>query len=61
MDPDSPEFLDRFAALRQRARRQRGRHEFAHLVRVADHGKLENLARTVQAARTRDAVRKAMG
>ena len=53
MDPDSPEFLDQFAALRQDVLAHADaeeRYEFAHFNRVADRGKLENLARAVQAA-----------
>ncbi|MEV0322693.1 hemerythrin domain-containing protein [Streptomyces sp. NPDC050658] len=53
MDPDSPEFLDLFAALRQDVLAHADaeeRHEFAHFARVADRSKLENLARAVKAA-----------
>ncbi|MEU6254667.1 hemerythrin domain-containing protein [Streptomyces sp. NPDC047043] len=53
MDPDSPEFLERFAALRQDVLAHADneeRYEFAHLNRVADRGRLETLARAVQAA-----------
>lgn len=53
MDPDSPEFLDQFAALRQDVLAHADneeRYEFAHFSRVADRGRLENLARAVQAA-----------
>ena len=53
MDPDSPEFLDQFAALRQDVLAHADneeRYEFAHFNRVADRGRLENLARAVQAA-----------
>jgi hemerythrin superfamily protein len=53
MDPDSPEFLDQFAALRQDVLAHADseeRYEFDHFRRYADRGKLENLARAVQAA-----------
>lgn len=53
MDPDSPEFLDQFAALRQDVLAHADseeRYEFAHFSRVADRDKLENLARAVRAA-----------
>ncbi|MBO1332984.1 hemerythrin domain-containing protein [Streptomyces sp. VRA16 Mangrove soil] len=53
MDPDSAEFLDRFAALRQDvlAHAEKEEHyEFAHFKEVADQGKLANLARAVRAA-----------
>jgi hemerythrin superfamily protein len=53
MDPDSPEFLDQFAALRQDVlahAENEERYEFAHFNRVADRGRLETLARAVQAA-----------
>ncbi|MFI5684285.1 hemerythrin domain-containing protein [Streptomyces sp. NPDC051636] len=53
MDPDSPEFLDRFAVLRQDVlahAENEERYEFAHFARVADRGRLETLARAVQAA-----------
>ena len=53
MDPDSPEFLDQFAALRQDVLAHADseeRYEFAHFRRIADRGKLENLARAVKAA-----------
>jgi hemerythrin superfamily protein len=53
MDPDSAEFLDLFATLRQDVLTHADneeRHEFAHFDRIADRGKLENLARAVQAA-----------
>ncbi|MCD9877144.1 hemerythrin domain-containing protein [Streptomyces guryensis] len=53
MDPDSPEFLDQFAALRQDVLAHAAneeRYEFADFNRVADRGRLETLARAVQAA-----------
>ncbi|MER5179260.1 hemerythrin domain-containing protein [Streptomyces sp. NPDC002896] len=53
MDPDSPEFLDEFAALRQDVlahAEAEERYEFAHFHRHADRGSLENLARAVKAA-----------
>ena len=53
MDPDSPEFLDQFAALRQDVLAHADneeRYEFAHFSRVADRDRLETLARAVQAA-----------
>ncbi|MBD0841639.1 MULTISPECIES: hemerythrin domain-containing protein [unclassified Streptomyces] len=53
MDPDSPEFLDKFAGLRKDVlahAEAEEKYEFAHFSRVADRGKLENLARAVQAA-----------
>ncbi|MFI8230634.1 hemerythrin domain-containing protein [Streptomyces sp. NPDC085900] len=53
MDPDSPEFLDEFAALRQDVLAHADneeRYEFAHFARIADRGKLEALARAVRAA-----------
>ena len=53
MDPGLPEFFDQFAALRQDVLAHADaeeRYEFAHFDRVADRGKLENLARAVQAA-----------
>ncbi|MEV1076707.1 hemerythrin domain-containing protein [Streptomyces sp. NPDC050211] len=53
MDPDSPEFLDQFAALRQDVlahAENEERYEFAHFHRTADRGRLETLARAVQAA-----------
>ncbi|MEU5316572.1 hemerythrin domain-containing protein [Streptomyces sp. NPDC021056] len=53
MDPDSAEFLDRFAALREDVLTHAAneeRHEFAHFHKIADRGRLENLARAVQAA-----------
>ncbi|CAM5534534.1 hemerythrin domain-containing protein [Streptomyces aurantiogriseus] len=53
MDPDSPEFLDLFAALRQDVLAHADneeRYEFAHFDRAADRGRLETLARAVQAA-----------
>ncbi|GHE91554.1 hemerythrin [Streptomyces longispororuber] len=52
-DPDSPEFLDRFAALRQDVlahARSEEQYEFARFHQVADRGKLEMLARAVRAA-----------
>jgi hemerythrin superfamily protein len=53
MDTDSAEFLDRFAALRQDVlahAESEERFEFAHFTKVADRGRLETLARAVQAA-----------
>lgn len=53
MDTDSPEFLDQFTALRQDVLAHADseeRYEFAHFHQVADRGRLENLARAVQAA-----------
>ncbi|MGP3776758.1 hemerythrin domain-containing protein [Streptomyces sp. SDT5-1] len=53
MDPDSPEFLDRFAALRQDVLAHADaeeRYEFAHFNEVADRSRLENLGRAVKAA-----------
>ncbi|WP_030667732.1 hemerythrin domain-containing protein [Streptomyces sp. NRRL B-1347] len=53
MDPDSPEFLDLFAALRQDVlahAEAEERYEFAHFHRVTDRKKLETLARAVRAA-----------
>ncbi|MEU2280502.1 hemerythrin domain-containing protein [Streptomyces sp. NPDC013178] len=53
MDPDSPEFLDLLAALRQDVlahAENEERYEFAHFDRVADRGRLETLARGVRAA-----------
>ncbi|MDN3293921.1 hemerythrin domain-containing protein [Streptomyces ficellus] len=53
MDVDSPEFLDRFAALRQDVlahAEAEERYEFAHLRAVTDRDTLGNLARAVQAA-----------
>jgi hemerythrin superfamily protein len=53
MDPDSPEFLDLVAALRQDVLAHADneeRYEFAHFDRVADRGRLETLARAVRAA-----------
>ncbi|MFI1564725.1 hemerythrin domain-containing protein [Streptomyces sp. NPDC020490] len=53
MDTDSPEFLDRFAALRQDVLAHADneeRYEFARLAEVADKGRLESLARAVRAA-----------
>ena len=53
MDPDSPEFLDEFAALRQDVLAHADneeRYELAHFARIADRGKLEALARAVRAA-----------
>ncbi|MHC3468840.1 hemerythrin domain-containing protein [Streptomyces sp. 7R007] len=53
MDPDSPRFLQEFAALRQDVLAHADseeRHEFARFDRIADRGKLEALARAVQAA-----------
>ncbi|WP_128382049.1 hemerythrin domain-containing protein [Streptomyces cavernae] len=53
MDTDSPDFLVRFAALRQDVLAHADaeeRHEFAHFQRVADRGRLEELARAVRAA-----------
>ncbi|MER8010145.1 MULTISPECIES: hemerythrin domain-containing protein [unclassified Streptomyces] len=53
MDPDSPEFLSEFAALRQDVLAHADneeRYEFAHFARVADRGRLEALARAVRAA-----------
>ncbi|MEU9211622.1 hemerythrin domain-containing protein [Streptomyces sp. NPDC048415] len=55
MDPDSAKFLDEFAALRQDVLAHAANeeeYEFAHFRRAADRGKLENLARAVQAAET---------
>ncbi|MEU4998047.1 hemerythrin domain-containing protein [Streptomyces sp. NPDC021622] len=52
-DPESPEFLDLFAALRQDVLAHADaeeRHEFAYLQQIADRGKLANLARAVRAA-----------
>lgn len=53
MDPDSPEFLSQFAALRQDVLAHADaeeRYEFAHLHQVSDRKKLENLAVAVRAA-----------
>ncbi|MFI6034341.1 hemerythrin domain-containing protein [Streptomyces sp. NPDC051315] len=53
MDPDAPEFLDLVAALRQDVLAHADneeRYEFAHFDRVADRGRLEELARAVRAA-----------
>ncbi|WP_458246431.1 hemerythrin domain-containing protein [Streptomyces sp. MAI_2237] len=53
MDPDSPAFLDGFAALRQDVLAHADneeRYEFAHFARIADRGRLEALARAVRAA-----------
>lgn len=53
MDPDAPEFLDRFAALRQDVlahAENEERYEFAHFRRVADRDRLQALARAVRAA-----------
>ncbi|MGW7254373.1 hemerythrin domain-containing protein [Streptomyces sp. NPDC054834] len=53
INPDSPEFLDRFAALRQDVlahAENEERYEFAHFDRIADRGRLETLARAVRAA-----------
>ncbi|MEU0039550.1 hemerythrin domain-containing protein [Streptomyces sp. NPDC006333] len=53
MDPDSPEFLSEFAALRQDVLAHADseeRYEFAHFQQVADRGKLETLARALRAA-----------
>ncbi|MYW66883.1 hemerythrin domain-containing protein [Streptomyces sp. SID8379] len=53
MDPDSPQFLDRFTSLREDVLAHADneeRYEFAHLREVADKGKLENLGRAVKAA-----------
>ncbi len=53
MDPGAPEFFDQFAALRQDVLAHADaeeRYEFAHFATVADRGKLEALARAVQAA-----------
>ncbi|MFD9910001.1 hemerythrin domain-containing protein [Streptomyces sp. NPDC059063] len=53
LDPDSPEFLDQFAALRQDVLAHADaeeRHEFAHFHRIADRSKLEVMATAVRAA-----------
>jgi len=53
MDTDSPEFLERFTALRQDVLAHADneeREEFAHFHEVADRGRLVTLARAVQAA-----------
>ncbi|KOG88766.1 hemerythrin domain-containing protein [Streptomyces varsoviensis] len=53
MDPDSPEFLDLFAALRQDVTAHADaeeRYEFAHLRAAADRDRLERLAAAVRAA-----------
>ncbi|MEV0276791.1 hemerythrin domain-containing protein [Streptomyces sp. NPDC050610] len=53
LDPDSPEFLSLFAALRQDVRAHieaEERYEFAHLRSVADRSGLERLAAAVKAA-----------
>ncbi|WP_372351680.1 hemerythrin domain-containing protein [Streptomyces sp. KL116D] len=53
MDPESPEFLDRFAALREDVLAHADaeeRHEFAYFRQAADKSKLENLGRAVKAA-----------
>ncbi|MFE0107067.1 hemerythrin domain-containing protein [Streptomyces sp. NPDC059009] len=53
MDVDSPDFLARFAALRQDVLAHADseeRHEFAHLRLAADRSRLDVLARAVKAA-----------
>ncbi|MGW2342478.1 hemerythrin domain-containing protein [Streptomyces sp. NPDC001661] len=53
MDPDSPEFLDRFDALREDVLAHADaeeRYEFAHFNEVADRSRLETLGRAVKAA-----------
>ncbi|MFC7303296.1 hemerythrin domain-containing protein [Streptomyces monticola] len=53
MDTESPEFLDKFAALRQDVlahAEAEERYEFAHLHKHAERATLENLARAVKAA-----------
>ncbi|MHB9756745.1 hemerythrin domain-containing protein [Streptomyces sp. BYX5S] len=53
MDPDSPQFLDRFTALREDVLAHADaeeRYEFAHFNEVADRSKLQQLGRAVKAA-----------